>query len=151
MSETGVFRVLQIEDNEGDVLALRRSLKRAGAEAEVTAVARAEQALEILAEASPYHYGLILVDINLPGMSGLDLLRALKTESYQAEAPLFVLSSSLRDDDVGLAYAGGADGFLAKPGDAEGYAGLARFLVDIWNGSGAATYDGLRVPGQSAL
>jgi CheY-like chemotaxis protein len=151
MSDMSVFRVLQIEDNEGDVLALRRSLKRAGADAEVMAVAHAEQALEILAEAPPSHFGLILVDINLPGMSGLDLLKALKTESYLAEVPLFVLSSSLRDGDVELAYAQGADGFLAKPGDADGYAGLACFLVDIWNGSGAATYDGLRVPGQHTL
>ena len=151
MPETGLFRVLQIEDNEGDVLALRRSLKRTGADAEVIAVARAEDALDLLAAAPQYYYGLILVDINLPGMSGLDLLNALKTEAFQAEAPLFVLSSSQREEDVARAYSRGADGFLAKPADAESYASLARFLVDIWNGTGCATYDGLRVPGKPNL
>ncbi len=146
MSADGVFRILQIEDNQGDVVALRRSLSRTGVDITVQAVPKAERALDILRETPSHHFGLILIDINLPGMGGLDLLKLLKTYAISAGTPLFVLTSSQSEADVALAYARGADGYLVKPDDAAGYAGLAGFLADIWKGGAMPAYAGLRAP-----
>lgn len=146
MSADGLFRILQIEDNQGDVVALRRSLLRTGVDLKIQAVPKAERALEILRETPSHHFGLILIDINLPGMGGLDFLKLLKTHAISAGTPLFVLTSSQSEADVARAYAHGADGYLVKPDDAAGYTGLAGFLTDIWMGGETPAYAGLRVP-----
>ena len=147
MTETSVFRILQIEDNDGDVLALRRSFMRIGANVELTAVSRVEEGLKRLADTKASDFGLVLIDINMPGLSGFDLLKTLKAKTIRSSVPLFVLSSSHYEEDVALSHRLGADGFLTKPNDAAGFTKLAQFLHDIWNGRSDASYEGLRVPG----
>ncbi len=146
MAFDGVFRLLQIEDCTGDVLALRRSLKRTGAPVEITVAASAERALDLLAISPLSYFDLVLTDINLPGMSGLDFLAALKTRAVRVESLIFVLSSSTREADIALAYSRGADGFLVKPYDSETYERFGRFLVSIGHGDIQAVYDGIQVP-----
>ena len=99
-----------------------------------------------MAETQPYEFALILIDINLPGIDGLSLLKVLKSKAILATTPVFVLTSSESQTDISSAYQHGADGYLVKPYDAAGYASLAAFLVDIWNGGTNPIYPGLRIP-----
>ena len=141
-----VFRVFQIEDNVGDAAALRYVFRRLDPEIELTTVSSAERALVLLSEAAPFHYSLLLVDINLPQMNGLEFLKRLKKTAITTGAPVFILSSSQLDSDVAQAYSAGADGYLIKPSDSVGYKDLAKYLYGIWTGDGPTTFANLRVP-----
>jgi CheY-like chemotaxis protein len=62
---------------------------------------------------------LILLDWNLPKVSGLDVLRRVKEHGTLRKIPVLVFSSSAEDDDIHSAYGAHANGFITKPGDNE--------------------------------
>ncbi|WP_443747133.1 response regulator [Asticcacaulis solisilvae] len=129
-----VLRILLVEDNPGDVMSLQRSFRRIAPDAEITVARDAEAAVHELAEAPHGTFGLLLLDINLPRMSGIELLRRLKSESWLSNTPMLLLTTSEAPFDVKTGYASGADGYLVKPFDPQGYDRLVRFLINTWNG-----------------
>lgn len=128
------LHILLVEDNPGDVMSLQRSFRRIAPEAGISVARDAEAAVRQLADAPHGTYGLLLLDINLPRMSGIELLRRLKSESWLSNTPMLLLTTSEAPFDVKNGYASGADGYLVKPFDPQGYDRLVRFLVNTWNG-----------------
>lgn len=103
-------RLLLVEDAETNQLVIEDFLARIGTQVET--VASGEAALERLAVAE---FDAVLMDINLPGMSGLEATRQLR-HSYSAEQlPVIALTAAAFDSDRNLAYAAGMNGFLPKP------------------------------------
>lgn len=129
-----VLHILLVEDNPGDALSLQRSFRRAAPETEITVARDAEAAIHELSERPHGTFGLLLLDINLPRMSGIELLRRLKSESRLSNTPMLLLTTSDAPYDVKTGYDSGADGYLVKPFDSEGYDRLVRFLINTWNG-----------------
>jgi len=128
------LRILLVEDNPGDVMSLQRSFKRIAPQTEISVARDAEAAIHQLSEAPQGTFGLLLLDLNLPRMSGIELLRRLKSESWLSNTPMLLLTTSEAPFDVKNGYASGADGYLVKPFDSQGYDRLVRFLVNTWNG-----------------
>ncbi len=128
------LHILLVEDNPGDILSLQRSVRRVAPDTEISVARDAEAAIHQLAEQPQGTFGLLLLDINLPRMSGIELLRRLKSESWLSNTPMLLLTTSEAPFDVRNGYASGADGYLVKPFDPEGYDRLVRFLVNTWNG-----------------
>jgi two-component system cell cycle response regulator DivK len=120
------IRVLIVEDNAVNQMLTRLLLSEKGHE--VRTAADAEQALEIL---KVFHPALILVDLHLPGMDGLELTRILR-KSEPANGPLILaLTASSASEDEQRALAAGCDGFIAKPIDARTFcATIERFFGD---------------------
>lgn len=114
MSEA--IRVLLVEDDENDVRITRRALNRSGVAVELEVAASGSAALELLADASR-RPNLILLDLNLPGMHGFELLERIKRDAALelSAIPVLILTTSRQDDDVQRAYAAGAAGFVPKP------------------------------------
>lgn len=87
----------------------------------------AESALAMLHETVP---DLVLVDVMLPGKSGLDVLAEMRDDPALRSVPVIVLSAWQAPEDVERAIAAGADRFLAKPFRVDELAATAQELVD---------------------
>jgi CheY-like chemotaxis protein len=104
--------VLVVEDNPTDLKLVRVLLELEGYT--VTTAGSAEEALALLGHLRPL---MLLVDIDLPGMSGLDLTSRLRAAPARSTLPILAMSSTAGSDAPGLAAAAGCDGFLVKPID----------------------------------
>ena len=133
MSQTEL-RLLLVEDNTGDAILFRRALRRENGEIEVVHVASGEAALEILSNADE-RFDLAFLDLNLPGISGNEVLRSLKSHVWLRSLPVVVLSSSQAQSDIDVSYRDLANLYMVKPVDPDGYEKLARFVADCWFGT----------------
>jgi CheY-like chemotaxis protein len=75
---------------------------------------------------------LILLDLNMPGMSGLDLLRWIRQDPQLCKLRVIVLSGSDAIRDINEAYAAGANSFLVKPADLERFVEVSKALRGYW-------------------
>lgn len=121
-------RVLLVEDNEDDVLVVRRAFERLRLPHELVVHQTGEAALEYL-QANPPP-ALVLLDLNLPGLSGFEVLRRIRQE--QRWMPVTILSASARDSEVTEAYRLGANHYLVKPLEFEQFANLLQRWSEYW-------------------
>jgi CheY-like chemotaxis protein len=103
-----------IEDNPDHVLLIRRAIRDLGDETSVDAINDGEQALNTL-RSGQQRPDLILLDINMPGYSGFDVLTRLRDDHHLKRIPVVMLTSSDAQNDIARAYELGASGYIAKP------------------------------------
>jgi DNA-binding response OmpR family regulator len=125
-------KLIVVDDDPVDVRFVMRAFSDAGSPIEITHVADAELASDRL-DAEAFDY--ILLDINMPGTSGMELLRRLRRRTRTAVTPVIMLSSSSSAADVNQAYENGANAYAVKPSTISGYRefaeGFTRFWVDV--------------------
>jgi len=124
------MRLLLIEDNHGDVLLIRRAIARHELRIDLDVVSSGEAALDRLRHGPAPD--LIVTDLNLPRTSGLDLLEAVKSDPVLRRIPVLVASSSTAETDIAAAYDRHANGYFAKPVDADGYSILLEAIASYW-------------------
>ena len=108
--------VVLVEDNPEDAELTLRTLRQHGLANDVMRFAAATPALEWLRQAEARRpRAIVLLDLHLPGMSGFDLLEAIRVESWGRETIVVVLTSANAFDDIATAYRLGADAVLFKP------------------------------------
>jgi two-component system cell cycle response regulator DivK len=103
-------RILYIEDNEANRMIVRDLLKRTKYQ-----LAEAHDGEEGVAKALELRPGLILMDIQLPKISGLEAIRRLRAEASTAATPIIAITSFALSGDEQKAKAAGATAYLAKP------------------------------------
>ena len=136
---TRPITVLYAEDEENDVFFLQRAFKLAGSPHILRAVPDGAEALEYLAgdgifadrTQHPFPH-LILLDINLPKKSGLDVLEWIRSQPRSKSLPTLILTSSSRHEDMEKARQLGADDYLLKPFDPLDLVDLVRSLQERW-------------------
>jgi len=111
---TGPLRVFVVDDAPDHLLIVRRALATAGTTVAVETAEDAETAWKLLADRAVCP-DLILLDINMPGLSGFDLLRQVKADPQLRRTPVVMLTSSDLLNDVERAYELGASGYISKP------------------------------------
>jgi len=123
-------RILLIEDNDIDVELVKRITRRLGLDLPITRARNGLEALKLLNEAEsdvlnkPY---IILLDINMPLMSGFELLDHLSTNGPDIEMPIYILSTSEAESDLSKAKSFSVNGYLIKPLSKES---LSHVLID---------------------
>lgn len=99
-----------------DAAAAKRLLRHNGLDKRLVIVADGKQAVSILQSSSPADLPqLILLDINLPDMSGIDLLKSIKKDDNFKDIPVVILTGSNEDQDIQKSYDLGARSYLVKP------------------------------------
>ena len=112
------IRVMLVEDNPEDIAFTKRILKRNRLDRHLVVAAdgkEAFKALDHLGDDESLLPDLILLDINLPDMSGIDLLTRLKRDSRLSRIPVVMLTGSNVDGDIQRSYDMGASTYLVKP------------------------------------
>jgi len=134
--------ILLVEDDEDQVLLAMRALRKHGIVAEVddVAVARSgQEALDFLFGIGS-HAGrdasiapeFVLLDVNLGGMSGLQVLERLREDDRTQLLPVILFSSSKEHEDVVAGYKRGANSYVAKPANFERFSEAMRYLGWYW-------------------
>lgn len=110
--------ILLIEDNPDDVLFTLRAFAKNNIDNEVVVANDGEQALEYMlptGEGVPLQPALVLLDVNLPKVNGLEVLRRLRADERTRALPVVVLTTSSEERDIVESYRLGANSYVRKP------------------------------------
>jgi two-component system, chemotaxis family, response regulator Rcp1 len=117
--------ILLVEDNEGDIILTTEAFKDMKLENSISVVRDGEEALRFLKKQEEYVSAstpqLILMDINLPGMDGKELLDMIKKDERLKEIPVVMLTSSAADEDISECYDKHVNWYITKPIDYDKY------------------------------
>jgi two-component system response regulator len=111
-------RILLVEDNEDDVALLQRAFKKRGMFNEIVIAKNGVQALELLfsKDGEPTLVpSLIIMDLKLPKLNGLDVLKAIRSNEFTRGLPIIILTTSTEQEDIVESYNLGANSYIRKP------------------------------------
>jgi len=128
--------VVAIEDNPADVRLVREGVNATDIKVELQVFNSGQKAVKQLtaidASSPEDHPDLILLDLNLPGKSGFDLLETIRNETVFQDVPVVIVSSSENPEDVKRCYELSANAYVTKPADPDDYIGMIDNTVDFW-------------------
>jgi CheY-like chemotaxis protein len=128
--------VLLVEDDEGDILMTREAFEFHRIRNELHVVTDGEQALNFLRQTGPYadapRPGLILLDVNLPRRSGMEVLEELKQDPELAVLPVVMLTTSQAEEDILRSYKLHANAYVTKPVDFDNFIAAIRQIDDFF-------------------
>jgi two-component system, chemotaxis family, response regulator Rcp1 len=124
-------QILLIEDNEGDVILTMEALKEGRIKNKIDVASDGQAALDYLSS-SVNLPDLILLDINLPKLNGLEVLSAIKTDKRLRTIPVIMLSTSGAENDILTSYNNHANCFIIKPVDFNRFMDVVRTIEDFW-------------------
>ncbi len=123
--------ILLVEDNEGDIILTREALKEVKIKNVISVATDGEQALEMLRNGSCLP-DMILLDINLPKMDGLELLGIIKKDDRFKMIPVIMLTTSSGEKDILGAYKNYANCFVTKPVDLNSFIEVVKTIESFW-------------------
>lgn len=138
MATRGEQTILLVEDNDAHAYLIRRHLDALPHVSCIQHASDGEQALSYLGDPPsdekepPTRPALILLDARLPKVSGLEVLRHIKSSSDLRSIPVVMLTTSIAEADVAAAYALQANGYLVKPMEPSRFAGMLGVVVRYW-------------------
>lgn len=133
-----VFHILLIEDSPADVRIIQRALSEGKIAHALTVLADGRKAIDYLEQflgpavdrkAMP---DLILLDLNLPGLDGCQVLSHIKSNGDLRQIPVVMLTTSQQDDDILRTYRAGANSYLQKPSEYARYRDMVSALQTYW-------------------
>jgi CheY-like chemotaxis protein len=108
-----MLQILLVEDSPHDILFVQEALKDLGIRHTMLTAQDGEGALQMLAGGA--RPDIIFLDLNLPGMTGLEVLAAIKSTPETSALPVIVLTNSQREEDVIKAYKAQCNAYIRKP------------------------------------
>lgn len=140
---TRPIHILLVEDNPGDVLLAQEALADSDTDYTVSVVIDGREALDHLRETAPTENfpDLVLLDVQLPGMSGHEVLGEIKSDTDLGTLPVVMLSTSVADGDVRESYRRHANCYIAKPTGLDDYVDTIHAIEDFW-------FSTVRLPGR---
>ena len=130
------LQVLLIEDNPGDADLTRESLEEGKLQVDITVLPDGEAALAYLRQQAPYlaarRPDLILLDLNLPRISGREVLAEIKSDPALRAIPVVVLSSSAAEQDISKCYDLGANCYVTKPVGLAAFQSIVQAVENFW-------------------
>jgi CheY-like chemotaxis protein len=129
-------QLLIIEDNPGDVRLLEEAFRELRADVNIQVAKDGAEGLEMVLHSphpkGQWHPDLILLDLNLPKVSGHDVLVRIKSNPTTCRIPIIILTSSRAEADVRRAYESHANAYLKKPSTLDGLMSTAQDIKSFW-------------------
>jgi two-component system response regulator len=139
MTDTDAVDILLVEDNPQDAELTTRALKKNNLANRLITVEDGAQALDFIFCRGKYATRelsrspkVVLLDLKLPKVSGLEVLRALKQDERTRTIPVVVVTSSREDPDIKTAYSLGANSYVVKPVEFDAFAESVSSLGLYW-------------------
>ena len=139
------MKVLLVEDSPYDEALALRALRKVAAVGQIDVSRDGVEALDYLfgehgcAETNPPH--LVLLDLNLPRVNGIELLRRMRAEDAGRLIPVVVMTSSLEQSDLRNAYQAGANSYIRKPVNFVEFTAAVDLMAQYWLGLNRVPYD----------
>ena len=131
-----VIKVLVVEDNPNDVAIIKRAMRKSDVKCELYFARDGAEALDFLYQQGDFEDAprpdLILLDLNLPKIKGLEVLEKVKADEHLRRLPVIVLTISEREEDMVKAYDSGAASYMTKPVDSKDFERLIQTVQDYW-------------------
>lgn len=131
-----LVEILMVEDNPGDVLITKKSLKEAKFLNGFNAVKDGEEAMDYLYKRGQFvnakRPDLILLDLNLPKKDGREVLEEIKNDPNLKSIPVVVLSGSQAEEDIIRSYELQVNCYISKPVDLEKFAEVIKKIDEFW-------------------
>lgn len=131
--------ILVVEDSPEDFEAIKRAFTRARINNPIFHVEEGDDALDYLFQRGTYadardapRPGLVLLDLNLPGTDGREVLASVKSTPGLRRIPVVVLTTSSDPRDIDACYEAGANSYIQKPVDLSGFMTAMGRLKDYW-------------------
>ncbi|MDS0475409.1 response regulator [Natrinema sp. 1APR25-10V2] len=128
--------VLLVEDNHGDVHLIETTFEERALPGELHTVQTGDAALDWLYRRGEFADApvpdLVLLDLNLPAVSGQALLEEVKSDPRLKRTPVVVLTGSDSESDLIAAYEAGANAYLLKPVDPDAFADRLQSITEFW-------------------
>ncbi|MES2621979.1 MAG: response regulator [Bacteroidota bacterium] len=129
-------RILLVEDNRGDIRLTQEALKESQLDIHLDVVMDGEQALDFLFKRNKYIDSvtphIILLDLNLPKKTGLDVLKEVKSHDTLKRIPIILLTTSDAAHDISRAYNLHANCYILKPVDFEDFSKVIKLIETYW-------------------
>ncbi len=128
--------ILLVEDSSDDVILVRAALKEGRVANELFVVNDGDAAMDFILNRGPYadspRADLVLLDLNLPGKTGQEVLEEIKTAPLLRSIPVIVLTTSTEERDILRAYEEQANAYISKPLDLDEFFNAIRMFEDFW-------------------
>jgi two-component system response regulator len=124
--------ILIVEDSEDDFDATKRAFSKANLRNPIKHAASGEEALSYLRSETTTMPGLILLDLNMPGMDGRKTLEIIKQNKDFKKIPVVILTTSNDERDIKACYECGANTYIQKPVDFDGLISAIKQLKEYW-------------------
>lgn len=129
------FKVFLAEDDGDHIMLLERALGRYGRPFSLTVARDGQQAIEMLGKVE--RPDVILLDINMPRRTGLEVLKVIRADARFTGVPTVILTTSTRAEDRQASLAQGADAFVTKPTSFRAFTDALYALLDRYFDDGA--------------
>lgn len=130
------IEILLVEDNLADIRLIEEAFKEASINYNITAMQDGEKALNYLKKIDEFENvttpDIIILDLNLPKINGLEVLQIVKNDPALLSIPIIILTSSQDSQDVQNSYKGHANCYIQKPENLEGFINLAKQIQMFW-------------------
>lgn len=128
--------ILLVEDSPEDFEATQRAFRRSGLKNPIVRCEDGEEALDYLYRRGRHkdavRPGVILLDLNLPGTDGRQVLAEIKQDDTLKQIPVVVLTTSADERDISACYSAGANSYIQKPVDIDGFVKAIERLNGYW-------------------
>lgn len=124
--------ILLVEDNQGDEVLTLRALKKNNVANEVVVARDGAQALELLHGPDARPPSIVLLDLKLPKVDGLEVLKAIRADARTSLIPVVILTSSKEEQDLLAGYTLGANSYIRKPVDFNQFVEAVKHLGLYW-------------------
>jgi CheY-like chemotaxis protein len=131
-------QILLVEDDENDELLTVRALKKSKLQNRIDVVRDGQEAVDYLfcqgsfAERSRDLPDMILLDLNLPKLNGLEVLKRIKADEDLKKVPVIMLTTSTEESDLVAAYTNGVNSYVQKPVDITDFMEAIQKLELYW-------------------
>ncbi|MHC4912827.1 MAG: response regulator [Planctomycetota bacterium] len=124
--------ILLVEDDHVDVMTVKRALADLRVRNPLVHSTNGEEALAYLQEPGNHKPCLILLDLNMPKMNGVELLRTIKADKVLKTIPVVVLTTSKSEKDIAEIFENGVAGYVVKPADYKKFVEAIRTINLYW-------------------
>ena len=130
------IQILLVEDNEGDILLTLEAFKEMKVKNTVTVVKDGAEAVNFLKKQGQYAESrvpnLILLDINMPRLNGIEVLDFIKNDDTLKKIPVVMLTTSSSESDISECYEKSANCFITKPLDFGRFLNVVQSIESFW-------------------